>query len=184
MDAILNYTKDPASDYYHLIGCNEFSSMEQILTEYKIRVLQCHPDKHPDNPTADKQFRMLQRAREVLGDPEMRAQYDEWCHAGIALHFEQWLALGSSVKSSMHWVVHAQNTAMLEDLPAENGKSMTNTSAETPRIWCKEDLQTQDCMAKSPSLAGYSDESFAHGSFLWTADTPSELLRKFRNYEL
>uniref|UniRef100_UPI00358F17B3 dnaJ homolog subfamily C member 12 isoform X2 n=1 Tax=Myxine glutinosa TaxID=7769 RepID=UPI00358F17B3 len=112
MDAILNYTKDPASDYYHLIGCNEFSSMEQILTEYKIRVLQCHPDKHPDNPTADKQFRMLQRAREVLGDPEMRAQYDEWCHAG------------------------------------------------------------------------YSDESFAHGSFLWTADTPSELLRKFRNYEL
>ena len=42
---ILDYKKDPAEDYYRLLGCDRNSTSEQISTEFKIRAKECHPDK-------------------------------------------------------------------------------------------------------------------------------------------
>ncbi|XP_009576696.1 PREDICTED: dnaJ homolog subfamily C member 12-like, partial [Fulmarus glacialis] len=52
MDAILNCRPDDLEDYYNLLGCDELSTVEQILAEFKIKALECHPDKHPGNPKA------------------------------------------------------------------------------------------------------------------------------------
>ncbi|KAG7999930.1 DnaJ-like protein subfamily C member 12 [Nibea albiflora] len=52
MEAFLNCKPEDLEDYYGLLGCDELSSTEQILNEYKIRALACHPDKHLDNPRA------------------------------------------------------------------------------------------------------------------------------------
>ncbi|CAG04728.1 unnamed protein product [Tetraodon nigroviridis] len=52
MEAVLNRKPEDLEDYYGILGCDELSSTEQILNEYKIRALACHPDKHLDNPAA------------------------------------------------------------------------------------------------------------------------------------
>ena len=45
VSSILDYKRDPAEEYYKLLGCDRFASSEQISTEFKIRAKECHPDK-------------------------------------------------------------------------------------------------------------------------------------------
>ena len=83
MDSILNFERDESKDFYAILGCDELSSTEQIQTEYKMRVLDCHPDKHPNDANAAERFTILQHAKEVLCDTEQRANYDKWKNSGI-----------------------------------------------------------------------------------------------------
>ncbi|XP_050194655.1 dnaJ homolog subfamily C member 12 isoform X2 [Myiozetetes cayanensis] len=99
MDAILNCSVEDLEDYYNLLGCDELSTVEQILAEYKIKALECHPDKHPGNPKAVESFQKLQQAKEVLTNEESRARYDYWRRSKITIPFQQWEALSSSVKT-------------------------------------------------------------------------------------
>uniref|UniRef100_A0A673FPS8 DnaJ homolog subfamily C member 12-like n=1 Tax=Sinocyclocheilus rhinocerous TaxID=307959 RepID=A0A673FPS8_9TELE len=52
MEAILSCRREDLEDYYGLLGCDELSTTEQIVNEFKVRALACHPDKHPENPKA------------------------------------------------------------------------------------------------------------------------------------
>ena len=45
VSSILEYKRDPAEDYYKLLGCDRYATCEQISTEFKIRAKECHPDK-------------------------------------------------------------------------------------------------------------------------------------------
>ncbi|XP_039552193.1 dnaJ homolog subfamily C member 12 isoform X2 [Passer montanus] len=99
MDAILNCKPEDLEDYYNLLGCDELSTVEQILAEYKIKALECHPDKHPGNPKAVEDFQRLQQAKETLTNAESRARYDHWRRSRVAVPFQQWAALGGSVRT-------------------------------------------------------------------------------------
>ena len=57
---ILGYEKDPKEDYYAVLGCDRSSSKEQIVTEYKHRAKECHPDKHNTKESLEK-FQALQQ---------------------------------------------------------------------------------------------------------------------------
>uniref|UniRef100_A0ABI7Z4T9 J domain-containing protein n=3 Tax=Felidae TaxID=9681 RepID=A0ABI7Z4T9_FELCA len=99
MDAILNYRSEDTEDYYMLLGCDELSSVEQILAEFKARALECHPDKHPENSKAVETFQKLQKAKEILTNTESRARYDHWRRSQMSMPFQQWEALSDSVKT-------------------------------------------------------------------------------------
>uniref|UniRef100_A0A4X1TPL6 DnaJ homolog subfamily C member 12 n=1 Tax=Sus scrofa TaxID=9823 RepID=A0A4X1TPL6_PIG len=99
MDAILNYKSEDTEDYYTLLGCDELSSVEQILAEFKVRALECHPDKHPENSKAVETFQKLQNAKEILTNEASRARYDHWRRSQISMPFQQWEALSDSVKT-------------------------------------------------------------------------------------
>ena len=45
VSAILNYEKDPAEDFYAILGCDPSSTSEQVLAEFKARARGIHPDK-------------------------------------------------------------------------------------------------------------------------------------------
>ncbi|XP_049501069.1 dnaJ homolog subfamily C member 12 isoform X2 [Panthera pardus] len=115
MDAILNYRSEDTEDYYMLLGCDELSSVEQILAEFKARALECHPDKHPENSKAVETFQKLQKAKEILTNTESRARYDHWRRSQMSMPFQQWEALSDSVKTSMHWAVRGKKDLMLEE---------------------------------------------------------------------
>ncbi|AWP14317.1 putative dnaJ -like subfamily C member 12 [Scophthalmus maximus] len=174
MEAVLNCNPEDLEDYYGLLGCDELSSTEQILTEYKIRALTCHPDKHLDDPRAVRDFQKLQEAKEVLCNETKRKNYDLWRRSGVTISFHDWQALSDSVKTSMHWAVRNKKEPMLQASKAENPVS---TQAED--VHCE-----QEGAGVHPYGAMPSPSDYCHRRFRWTADSPSILLQKFRNYEI
>ncbi|XP_001925277.2 dnaJ homolog subfamily C member 12 [Sus scrofa] len=198
MDAILNYKSEDTEDYYTLLGCDELSSVEQILAEFKVRALECHPDKHPENSKAVETFQKLQNAKEILTNEASRARYDHWRRSQISMPFQQWEALSDSVKTSMHWAVRGKKDLMLEESDQTHTNKMENQEWNEQKEIKKEELDsTTEKMEQkesnsleksfspqnsdSPSL---SDVNCWHFRFRWSRDAPSELLRKFRNYEI
>ncbi|XP_010732870.3 dnaJ homolog subfamily C member 12 [Larimichthys crocea] len=174
MEAFLNCKPEDLEDYYGLLGCDELSSTEQILNEYKIRALACHPDKHLDNPRAVEDFQKLQEAKEVLCNETKRKYYDLWKRSGVTISFHDWQGLNDSVKTSMHWAVRNKKEPMLEaskaEIPVTSQGEDLHAEQGTPRI------ESHDAM---PSSSDY-----CHRRFRWAADSPSTLLQRFRNYEI
>ncbi|XP_062989125.1 dnaJ homolog subfamily C member 12 [Elgaria multicarinata webbii] len=196
MDAILNCRLEDMEDYYSLLGCDELSTVEQIVSEFKIKALECHPDKHPGNPQAVETFQKLQQAKEILTDEESRGRYDYWRRSKITIPFQQWEALSNSVKTSMHWAVRSKKEPMLEapdlnlnDKMSEgcSQKAENNNGELLGDRKGQGDFDPTDeklLSPKSPDSPAFSDQNGWHLRFRWSGDTPSELLRKFRNYEI
>lgn len=71
-------------DYYKVLGASKNSSQAEIKKKFRKLAVKYHPDKNPDNKEAEKNFKEINEAYEVLGDPEKRRKYDElganWKH--------------------------------------------------------------------------------------------------------
>lgn len=200
MDAIFNVEREALEDYYRLLGCDELSTTEQILAEFKARALECHPDKHPENPKAVEEFQKLQQAKDILTNEESRSHYDYWHRSGIAIPFHQWDALSESVKMSMHWAVKNKKEPMIEASTSETTDNSGSSNplqqpkeskSDSPADKRKQEVDLSVNMTKDDSQfskysvsSGMSDVNYWHMRFRWSADAPSELLRKFRNYEI
>jgi molecular chaperone DnaJ len=76
-------------DYYEVLGLSKDASSEEIKRAYRAKAKQLHPDKHPGSrATAESDFKQVAEAYEVLSDPDKRAQYDRYGHAGPAQGFD------------------------------------------------------------------------------------------------
>ena len=70
-------------DYYEVLGVSRGSSDDEIKRAYRKLALKCHPDHNPGDAEAERQFKEAAEAYEVLRDPNRRAQYDQFGHAGV-----------------------------------------------------------------------------------------------------
>ncbi|MCD6495460.1 molecular chaperone DnaJ [Candidatus Bipolaricaulota bacterium] len=76
-------------DYYEVLGVSRDASSEEIRRAYRKKAKELHPDKNPDARTqAESKFKQVAEAYEVLSDPDKRAQYDRYGHAGPAQGFD------------------------------------------------------------------------------------------------
>ena len=71
-------------DYYDVLGVERTASREDVKRAYRKLAMQYHPDRNPDDPDAGEKFREASRAYEILHDPETRARYDQFGHAGVS----------------------------------------------------------------------------------------------------
>ena len=60
VNSILNYEKDPSEDFYSILGCDPESSTEQIMTEFKVRAKEFHPDKCTDGQPLENEEKFKQ----------------------------------------------------------------------------------------------------------------------------
>ncbi len=72
-------------DYYKILGVSRTSNSEEIRKKYRKLAMQYHPDRNPDDPAAEEQFKEIAEAYGVLTDPVKRREYDT-CRAQGAAH--------------------------------------------------------------------------------------------------
>ncbi|MBS1569846.1 MAG: molecular chaperone DnaJ [Bacteroidetes bacterium] len=69
-------------DPYEVLGVSRNASAEEIKKAYRKMAIKYHPDKNPGNHAAEEHFKEAANAYEILGDPEKKARYDRFGHAG------------------------------------------------------------------------------------------------------
>lgn len=70
-------------DYYDVLGVAKNSSPEEIKKAYRKLAIKYHPDKNPDDHTAEDKFKEAAEAYEILSNPEKKQRYDHYGHAGV-----------------------------------------------------------------------------------------------------
>jgi molecular chaperone DnaJ len=70
-------------DYYEVLAVSRTSGEEEIKRAYRKLAMQYHPDRNPGNAEAEQKFKEAAEAYDVLRDPEKRARYDRFGHAGV-----------------------------------------------------------------------------------------------------
>ena len=70
-------------DYYQTLGLQKNSSDAEIKKAYRKLAMKYHPDRNPDDKTAEIKFKEAKEAYEVLSDNQKRAAYDQFGHAGV-----------------------------------------------------------------------------------------------------
>lgn len=71
--------------YYNILGVSEDASKQEIKAAYRELAKQYHPD-HSDAPNADQHFKQIKTAKEVLTNPDSRAEYDQTSHEEFINH--------------------------------------------------------------------------------------------------
>ena len=74
---------DQQRDYYEVLGIERSASNGEISGAYRKLAVKYHPDKNPGDQEAIDRFKEAAEAFEVLSDPDKRARYDRFGHAGL-----------------------------------------------------------------------------------------------------
>jgi curved DNA-binding protein len=73
-------------DYYAVLGVNKTASAEEIKKAFRKLAVKYHPDRNPNDKSAEERFKEISEAYEVLSDTEKRQKYDQfgqyWQKAG------------------------------------------------------------------------------------------------------
>ena len=70
-------------DFYEVLGVDKSASAEDIKKAYRKLAVKYHPDKNPGDKEAEEKFKEAAEAYSVLSDPDKKARYDQFGHAGV-----------------------------------------------------------------------------------------------------
>lgn len=70
-------------DYYEVLGIQKGASDAEIKSAYRKMAMKYHPDRNPGDKEAEEKFKEAAEAYSVLSDPDKRARYDQFGHAGV-----------------------------------------------------------------------------------------------------
>jgi molecular chaperone DnaJ len=70
-------------DYYSLLGVEKGADKDAIKSAYRKLAMKYHPDRNPDDATAEQKFKEVNEAYDVLKDEQKRAAYDRFGHAAF-----------------------------------------------------------------------------------------------------
>jgi len=71
-------------DYYEVLGVTRTATDQEIKSAYRRLAIKFHPDKNPNDASAEENFKEAAEAYSVLQDAEQRRRYDRFGHAGVS----------------------------------------------------------------------------------------------------
>ena len=71
-------------DYYEVLGVSRTATDQEIKSAYRRLAVKYHPDKNPNDGSAEEKFKEAAEAYSVLSDAEQRRRYDRFGHAGVS----------------------------------------------------------------------------------------------------
>ena len=71
-------------DYYEVLGVGRDATGREIKSAYRKLAVTFHPDRNPNDKSAEAKFKEAAEAYSVLSDPEKRARYDQFGHRGVS----------------------------------------------------------------------------------------------------
>ncbi len=71
-------------DYYEVLGVQRNANADEIKKAYRKAAIKYHPDKNPGDKEAEEKFKEAAEAYDVLSNPDKRARYDQFGHAGMS----------------------------------------------------------------------------------------------------
>src|SRR5579884_1170897 len=78
--------------FYEVLSVDRTASEGEIKSAFRKHAMQCHPDRNPNDKDAERRFKEINEAYEVLKDPDKRAAYDRYGHAA----FEHGTGMGAA----------------------------------------------------------------------------------------
>ena len=69
-------------DYYEILGVGRGASADEIKKAYRKLTRKHHPDANQGDSEAEKKYKEINEANEVLSDPQKRTQYDQFGYVG------------------------------------------------------------------------------------------------------
>src|SRR5437899_10331631 len=67
-----------SQDYYELLEVTRTASADDIKKAFRKLAMQHHPDRNPGDKNAERRFKDVNHAYDILKDPEKRAAYDRY----------------------------------------------------------------------------------------------------------
>ena len=71
-------------DYYEVLAVSRTATDQEIKSAYRRLAVKYHPDKNPNDASAEEKFKEAAEAYSVLSDAEQRKRYDRFGHAGVS----------------------------------------------------------------------------------------------------
>src|SRR2546429_9806433 len=65
-------------DYYEVLGVSRSASQKEIQSAFRKLARKLHPDVNPGDREAERRFKEVSEAHDVLSDPEKRKMYDRF----------------------------------------------------------------------------------------------------------
>ena len=89
-------------DYYEVLGVARGVGEQELKSAYRRLAHQYHPDKNQGDKAAEERFKELSEAYAVLSDPEKRARYDQFGHAGAGQNPFEGFGFGGAAGASIN----------------------------------------------------------------------------------
>ena len=87
-------------DYYKILGISKSANTQDIKKSYKKLAMKYHPDRNQGNKNAEKKFKEIKEAYEILSNPQKRSAYDQYGHSAFEQGYSNNSAFESSFSSS------------------------------------------------------------------------------------
>lgn len=65
-------------DYYDVLGVSKTASLDEIKKAYRALAMKYHPDRNPNDKTAEEKFKEVQEAYDIVSDDKKRKIYDQY----------------------------------------------------------------------------------------------------------